>query len=938
MSKLVVSVVVLTSIVFGFGLMPKLAHAQVPGITARQVANTASDAFEWGDYERAKKLAAQTDDVPSLLVRAKLADLGGDLAEAARFAKVATTSAVKPEEKRRADAYYGQLLVEQGLWAEGETVLRDALKRDGASYGVRFQLGQLLWMQGKRSEARVILDALSTAFNNGALDQPRDLVDLARGMWLLGRFNDANYALKVAVEKDPKYTDAHIVWGQLLLTKYNIADAHASFVDALKINPSNPAALAGRAFVEMLTSNQSDSVREHLDYALKVSPSNPEALLALGHLGLRDEDCASTRKAADRILKQRPKHLDALILKSTCDYLDDDKAAFIASRAHFNSLSPDNADLLVTVADYGVRAHRYIEAMTLYRDALKLEPEHAGALLGLGVGLSRTGDEDEAQQLLARAFELDPYNIRALNMVELYEKTMPDYEFTLYDGFKLRAHKEQRELVNLFVAPIVTEAIKAFSAKYHVKPWSDVAVEIYPDSPTFAIRSVGMPNISPHGICFGKVVTVRSPSDGNFNWRQVVWHELAHTFHLFVSKSRVPRWFTEGLAEYETNVYDPSWIRHHDLEIAIKLQKEEIPSVLLFNRGFTHARSMGEVLRSYHLASLAIHFIAQTWGFEKVVGMLNGWGDQKETTQVLKDVLGVEVAQFDARFMAWLKQRFMHFEHQALLDFEAFSDMETIERELRLNARNPKALATMAALYMGRNNPPRAEEVLARALEIAPKDVFVNQIAMLIRDAQGRSKDVLVHGDIVLASFQDSYPLRLTMGKAALRADDIKGARVHFEAATQMYPTGQEAWGALMRLGKSTKDDALYQLALKTLYELNPHDPMLPRLMTRQALASKDLKLATTTARRWMDISPFDEEAQRALITTSVATKDWPNAQLGWDGLLLSRSDLLAQTYQEAISTLSKAGKPELAKTYAERARKQDIDEALIKRALGTSG
>jgi hypothetical protein len=44
----------------------------------------------------------------------------------------------------------------------------------------------------------------------------------------------------------------------------------------------------------------------------------------------------------------------------------------------------------------------------------------------------------------------------------------------------------------------------------------------------------------------------------------VLTHELAHVFAIQLSRSRVPRWFTEGLSEVETARLRPEWTRHDD--------------------------------------------------------------------------------------------------------------------------------------------------------------------------------------------------------------------------------------------------------------------------------------------------------------------------------------------------------------------------------------
>src|SRR5258708_36040227 len=103
-------------------------------------------------------------------------------------------------------------------------------------------------------------------------------------------------------------------------------------------------------------------------------------------------------------------------------------------------------------------------------------------------------------------------------------------------------------------------AIATFEKKYKFKLNGPVQVEVYPDHEDFAVRTMGMPGLGALGVTFGSVVAMDSPTSrkpGTFHWDSTMWHELSHVYVLTMTKHRVPRWFTEGMAVFEETAAAP---------------------------------------------------------------------------------------------------------------------------------------------------------------------------------------------------------------------------------------------------------------------------------------------------------------------------------------------------------------------------------------------
>lgn len=890
--------------------------------------------FRRGHLQHARDESVRGDAPLDFYVRAMLAVREGAYESALGLAEDALSKAVSPEEASMLAEVKGRAMWYSGDVVGAEKVLRDALSSRPQAHEVRLALGEMLLGRGAKAEGELVLDAFSGFYNNGLLKTSVELSILARAMAMLGSYQDAHRALGEAVEADPTNVTAMVQWGDLLLSKYNVGDAAETYQEALNLEPNHPDALVGMARLAMENSNDFNRIQNLLDNAQLVEPKHVGMWVTRGQLAIYDADYGRARQAAEAALAVRKGYLPALTVLAACDFLENRLDAFEARLAEILAIHPTYADALVEVAEYGVRVFRYHEAVALDRRALKLVPGHAGALLSLGVGLTRTGAEDEGFDVLREAFDADPYNVRAFNMVELYEKVMPNYEFTDYGQFKLRALGHESDAVNAIVAPVVKAALGLYEGKYKHKTDPYLAVEIYPSGETFAVRSVGLPSVSPHGICFGPVVVSRSPSEGNFNWKQVIWHELAHVYHIQVSNHRVPRWFTEGLAEYETNIYDRGWQRHHDRELARALFSGTLRGVMDLDEGFTQARTGEEILRSYHQASLVVHYLAETHGFEKLVGMLRAWGQNKTAEQVYRDVLGVEASQIDAGFKTWLSRRYLNFHGQLAVDLAGIEGVREVQTEVNQAPDDGFARARLAVAKFRDGDVAGGNSALEEALGLGGNDPRVRYVAMLVAFEQGRMKDAYEHGGAVLAMIRDGYDVRMVLGAAAMSLEKLDEAELHYVTATRLWADGIEAWAALSRIAGVRKDEKLREQALSRMFDLDQHDPLVARQWWEWNTQNGRHKVARGAADRWLQVAPFDTRAQYASAATSLALGDEAGADAAYAMALTVRPSDTRDVVLEALRQGKAAGREGFVARWKKRAVEEKVPSRLVDRAL----
>lgn len=757
------------------------------------------------------------------------------LLETGRYTEARTHAALALQENlpQRADAHtwLAEAFLAEGQLDHAEQALRAALVADPNAIRAEILLGKLLWDRGRRSEAQQKLQAAASRRIQASGDPGRRAEALcysAMAARALGRFQESNNRFREAAELDPERMETQLEWAQLFIEKYDVKRAAERVDAALSKNPNN--ALAQVLYARIATLSASDFVgaQAALTRALNVNPRLSSAYVLQAAFALRDMDIAHAESALTRALAINPVDLEALSVKAAARFLDDDPRGFAEIERRVLENNPHYGRFYSIVSEYAEWEHRYPEIIGMLRRGLKIDPQDAAARASLGLGLLRVGDERAGLAELRKAWRRDRYNVQVYNTLNLYDSAIRANYVEFSSGpFRVRLHKTERAVLAPYLTPLLNRAYTQMRDRWGFAPAGPLRVELYADRAQFSVRTTGLPNLGVQGVSFGKVITGLSPRGGPFNWGQIVWHELCHVYHLQLSKNHVPRWFTEGLAEYETALERPEWKREDDRALWRALQQDTLPPLAAMNRAFTHAQSPDEIMTAYFYAYRAMQYLVERFGFGAVRKLLVAFGEGYKLDAAVQHVLALDLSQLDSEFRADLGRRLAKYEREYSPDSGELYDLALVQKRATRSPRDADALAALAMGELNASHPDLAARAARAALKLA-KDHKLAHFA-LARAALERGENAQAERSLkaLFAKGADSYDLRLMAARAALALGELEKAVEHAQAAAAFDPDRSEAHQLLLELATKLPDEALGQQALGSLSLLDQHDALL---------------------------------------------------------------------------------------------------------------
>ncbi|MCP5156102.1 MAG: tetratricopeptide repeat protein [Ectothiorhodospiraceae bacterium] len=633
--------------------------------------------------------------------------------------------------------------------------------------------------------------------DSGVLDA-ETLVAAGDAARVLGRRDVAMYTLAVriyeaALSREPRHADARLALGELLLEKSNNAEALDLFREVLEAEPTNARAMLALARSHHF--DHSDVAVEVVQRALELQPTLVPAWVLRARLLIETEDYDGAETAVAQALAVDPTSPPALTLAAAVRYLRGERRGFDRLLAEIRHVAPGFPAVYETLAEIAAQNRRYQDAVEFAIAAVAIDRESWRAHALLGLNRLRTGDIAAARRSLDTAFRGDPYDVQVKNTLDLLDR-LAAFETRTAGRFTLVADPREVDVLAPLLFPVAEDAWARMSERYGHEPRGSVRIEVYPRHEDFSVRTVGLVGIDILGVSFGPVVALDSPSAehaGPLNWASVLWHELAHTFHLSMSWYRVPRWFSEGLAVVEERRARPGWGQDASPRFLEAFAAHRLPAASRLNDAFLRPESPEQVGHAYYQASLLIEMIEDRAGVEGLRAMLTGYRNGRTTNELLTEVLGLDTAALDAAFDGYLRDRYGH----ALAALTAPEEGEP--------APFPKAWREGGeALEAG--DLDRAEAALVRARELFPEYVgpdSPHHLLATLHERRGDTAAAIAALEAVVAINADDLDAHRRLAALHFAAGDTQAGREVVERSLLIDPFAIDSHERLAALAES---------------------------------------------------------------------------------------------------------------------------------------
>jgi len=867
-------------------------------LAATALARAADDGLETarglllgGKYEEAAEIFAPLapENAAAVLGLARCLSARGKSEEAVKQLSAAA------EGHAELQAELARLAFERGDDEEAKTRAEKALQLEGEQLLALWIRAELDRTAGRLEEAERGYGRLIRYYNNHDVKRAESLrwIGLAAARYarwnrLSGQFHFlVNTLYPEALELDSKYWPAHYETGMLFLEKYNRADATEELNAALALNPN--AAEVHVALAQLAVERRDiEQATASIARALEINPRLLSAWLGKADLAWANFKVdEALRLLQEQALPLCPRSEATLGRMAAC-YVLLDGPPKEAAPSRFNELIEEvtgrnthAGEFFFTLAAQLMSRNKHDLAKHFFQEAIDKMPQKIGPRSRLGLLYMRTGREAEARQILDQAFEVDPFNLRVKNTLELLD-VLDSMETLETEHFIIKHDREHDRLLARYAAQRLEELYPLWVRRFGDRPQGKPLIEVFNRAEGhsghswFSTRMTGLPHLGPVAASTGWIVAMASPNEAGlsrrYNWSRVLKHELAHVFTLQQTRFNIPHWYTEGLAVYSEGGPRPQ--RWNQLLLK-RVPEGKLFDLQTLNFAFSRPQSSSEWQLAYCQAELYVEYMLSRWSSGRQRKFLSAYGEGAPTAEAIRRAFDVSQEEFERGYVEYLKELVAGI---STLPGPAQTDFAKLLEAHREQPDDADVAAQLAYAYLLRRANPEARQTAEAAVKQQPKHQLATYVlARLLAEAKKAGEAVELLEDVLDEQSPDPLALNL-LASLKLKAEE-------YEEAARLYALGERLdsvnlqWTqALGKVYLLSKNDQALAKVLARLASADADDLNARKKLAEMALNRRDYAAAADWANQAIEISVMDGEMHGVLAEALVGSQQFARA------------------------------------------------------------
>lgn len=830
-----------------------------------------------GKYEEAEEaFAALAEKEPAAVVGiARALRARGKLKEAVERLQDAG------EENANVQAELARLALERGDY-------RQAVARAEAAVGIDGDQLLALWVRaevdrlaGRLEQAQRRYAGLVRFYNAHDVRRAESLrwIGLAAARYarwnrLSGQFSFlVNDLYPEALKLDPKYWPARYEAGMLFLEKYNRPDASGELKAALELNPN---AAEVHVALARLALNRRDveKAEASIDRALEINPGLLAGWLGKADLAWSNFKLRGTLKLLEeRALPLNPVSEQTLGRMAACYLLLDGppkkgQATGLGRLiAEVTGRNPHAGDFFFTLAEMLKERDKYALSERFFRRAIKVMPQKVGPRSNLGLLYMRMGREDEARKVLDEAFEVDPFNVRVKNTLEVLD-VLAEMETVETEHFVIRFDGQHDKLFARCVGRHLEESYPGWCELFGYRPPEKPLLEVFnrargtSGQQWFSARMIGLPHLGPVAASTGRMVAMASPNEPGarrrYNWARVLRHELVHVITLQQTRFNVPHWYTEGLAVYFEDCPRP--------ERWDGLLQQRVPDGKLFdledlNFAFARPSSSDDWQMAYCQAELYVEYMLRRFGSGRQRKLLAAYQRGLTDAEAIGEAFGVSQEDFQRGYVEYLKEIAAGLSG---LKGPSTASFDELRKAHDKEPKDAEAAAELAYAYFRRGADTEALELAEQVLKEHPQHQLATYVVARLRLKAGDARQTV---ELLEGCLDRRSPQPNVLGLLA----GLKLKAEQYDQAAELYALGERLdsvnlkWTkALARVYLTAKDEPKLAEVLRRLAAADADDVTSRKKLARMALDGEDYAAAAEWAGQVIMVDVMDEQMHLA--------------------------------------------------------------------------